>query len=108
MTELAFRYSEIELATDTPVKKFNPHIDKLRRKIMIDSVKFTPHCLRHTYATLLYSAGVDLLTAKAMFGHADVTVLLDIYTHLDNTKKIKSIDNLNTYLSRGQDRGQTL
>lgn len=42
----------------------------------------TPHMLRHTYATILYSSGVDVKAAQAFLGHADVNTTLGIYTHL--------------------------
>lgn len=57
------------------------------------------HCLRHTYCTILYEAGVDVLTAKEFMGHADVTTTMGIYTHLRDQKKIKSAAALNSYLS---------
>ena len=44
----------------------------------------TPHTLRHTYATVLHAAGVDVLTAKEWLGHTDIRTTLSIYTHLDN------------------------
>lgn len=52
---------------------------------------FTPHQLRHTYATMLYSAGVDILTAQRLLGHASPQVTLEIYTHLEKQKKQVSI-----------------
>jgi integrase len=64
--------------------------------------KFTPHECRHTFATMLYFAGMDALTAAAQMGHADPKVTLSIYTHLDKTHKRKNIDKLNEYLSSGR------
>lgn len=61
----------------------------------------TPHWLRHTYATLLYFAGVDILTAKAQLGHADIKTTLEIYTHLDRQYKRKAIDKLDKFLNEG-------
>lgn len=55
---------------------------------------FNPHQLRHTYATLLYMAGVDIKTASELLGHSDVTVTLKIYIDLD--KKYKEI-NINKF-----------
>lgn len=60
---------------------------------------FTWHCLRHTYATILYDAGVDVLTAKDLLGHKDVKTTLGIYTHLSNEKKQSDISKLNSYLN---------
>lgn len=59
---------------------------------------FTPHWLRHTYATILYHAGVDVLTAKELLGHSKIQTTLDIYTHLDSQFKNKNIDKLNSFL----------
>ena len=44
---------------------------------------FTAHTLRHTYATTLYYAGVDVKTAQYLLGHKSITVTLEIYTHLE-------------------------
>ena len=59
---------------------------------------FTPHWLRHTYATILYHAGVDVLTAKELLGHSKIQTTLDIYTHLDSQFKSKNIDKLDSFL----------
>ncbi len=59
----------------------------------------TPHWLRHTFATLLYLSGVDVLTAKEQLGHTDIKTTLEIYTHLDKTHKRKSGDKLDEYIS---------
>lgn len=60
---------------------------------------FTPHQLRHTYITMLYLAGVDVLTAKEQAGHADISTTLGIYTHLDKQHKLRNLDKLNQFLS---------
>lgn len=67
-----------------------------KTKVTID--KITPHRLRHTYATLLYSSGVDLLTAKELLGHSDVSTTLKIYTHLEKTVINISIKKLEIYI----------
>lgn len=59
----------------------------------------TLHWLRHTFCTLLYLAGVDVVQACAQMGHADVSTTLKIYTHLDAQHKRKSMDKLDAYLA---------
>ena len=59
--------------------------------------KFTPHWLRHTFATNLYLAGVDILTAKEQLGHANIATTLEIYTHLDAQHKRRSMDKLDAF-----------
>ena len=59
---------------------------------------FTAHWLRHTYVTLLYMSGVDVLTAKEQAGHADIKTTMEIYTHLDSEFKKHNISKLDEYL----------
>lgn len=61
--------------------------------------RFTAHQLRHTYATMLYDAGVDVKTAQDLLGHADPTVTMNIYTHLSAKKKGKALDALQQHFS---------
>lgn len=61
---------------------------------------FTPHQLRHTFCTLLYLAGVDVLTARNQMGHSDAQTTLSIYTHLDNQHAGANMDKVNTFLSK--------
>lgn len=67
---------------------------------------FTPHQLRHTFCTLLYSAGVDVLTARDQMGHSSIQTTLNIYTHLDKKYKRNSMDKLNSYLTCKSDASQ--
>lgn len=62
----------------------------------------TMHWLRHTFCTLLYLAGVDVVQARAQMGHADVSTTLRIYTHLDAIHKRKSVDKLDAYLEQAK------
>lgn len=57
-------------------------LDKADRKTF--SVR--AHDLRHTYCSLLYEAGVDVLTAQRLMGHASPEITLRIYTHLSDEK----------------------
>ena len=65
----------------------------------------TLHWLRHTYCTLLYFAGVDVLQASSQMGHADISTTLRIYTHLDATHKRQAASKLGVYL---QNQGKSL
>ncbi len=61
--------------------------------------RFTAHQLRHTYATMLYDAGVDVKTAQDFLGHADPSVTMNIYTHLSSQKKESAIHALQQHFS---------
>ncbi len=66
-------------------------------KIVADDI--TPHIYRHTYATMLYRAGVDMKTAQRLLGHASLQMTMEIYTHCaENNKDVT--DKLNTYIGQ--------
>lgn len=85
--------------------KYGLQIDKRKKHDpkgqLITIETFTPHCLRHTFCTIMYEAGIDVLTAKEQMGHSDVKTTLAIYTHLDSQHKKKNVSKLNDYLSTG-------
>ena len=97
------RLLNIKYGTRTPadmerMKKSGQH------KFDMTIPHITLHWLRHTFCTLLYLAGVDVVQACAQMGHADVTTTLKIYTHLDAIHKRKSVDKLDLYLSGSQNQ----
>ena len=92
ITELNFKYGDFSGDIDKPKSKFQPGGVPMR----IPNI--TAHWLRHTYATLLYLSGVDVLTAKEQLGHADIQTTLNIYTHLDSVYKRKQVSKLDEYL----------
>lgn len=69
---------------------------------------FTPHQLRHTYASLLYDAGVDAKSAQEMMGHSNIQTTLEIYTHLSREKKTTAISVINDYLQKLDDGGEMI
>lgn len=52
--------------------------DKVKRAVPFE---VRPHMLRHTYATALYRAEVDVKTAQYLLGHSDIRVTGNTYTH---------------------------
>ena len=54
-----------------------------------------PYCLRHTYCTDLRDAGVDVTVAAKFMGHADVSVTLNIYTHITPGAISKAKEQIN-------------
>lgn len=57
----------------------------------------TAHHLRHAYATLLFEAGVDELSAQHWMGHANIATTHAVYTHLRSKKKNESAQKLKAY-----------
>jgi integrase len=48
---------------------------------------FSPHCLRHSYATRCFEEGVPLKTVSDILGHSKTGITSDIYTHVMPNKK---------------------
>ncbi len=70
----------LQTAEGTPVRFSNftrRAFRPLARRAGVPSVTY--HALRHTAATLLLSAGVDLKSAQAILGHAKASHTLDLY-----------------------------
>lgn len=110
----------IMISTKTWNRKWQEYILKLNEKYgdfstRITSSKykknelaipyFTAHCLRHTFITMMYMAGIDVLTAKEQAGHKDIRTTMSIYTHLDSKYKEKNMSKLDEYLNSGCQTG---
>lgn len=59
----------------------------------------TAHYFRHNYASLLYNADVDVLSAQKWLGHKDISTTLNIYSHLGSGKEALQVDKLQAVFS---------
>jgi integrase len=60
----------------------------------------TPHIFRHTFASDLYAAGIDIKRAQYILGHGDIKTTLSIYTHFDKEKL--RVDEMNNFYSQSK------
>jgi integrase len=58
----------------------------------------SPHVLRHTFASRLVMAGVDLRTVQELMGHKSITMTMR-YTHLSPDHKRAAIETLESRFS---------
>ena len=54
---------------------------------------YTPHNLRHSYATYMLQSGADIETLRALLGHVDITTT-QRYVHSNLNQMYKATDNL--------------
>lgn len=71
-------------------------VDKYRLMSGIPKGKFSPHKLRHTFATLLHHKDVDILDIQTLLGHRSVATT-QIYTHTSNKRLHDVVNKLNTF-----------
>lgn len=67
----------------------NKIVKRAYKKANLDETIYTVHTLRHTCATLLYRAGVNIKTIQELLGHVQIDTT-EIYTHLDN-QEVKNV-----------------
>ena len=78
-----------------PMDDKNPgrNLKSILKKLDIEPIKF--HALRHTYATRLFEANVNPKTVQVLMGHYDISMTMDIYTHVMENQKIEAVEELN-------------
>jgi integrase len=90
-------YIFFDPATGKPYQNVKRSFATALRRAKIHDFRF--HDLRHTFASHLVMAGVDLTTVKELLGHKSLTMTLR-YAHLAPSHKIKAVDILDSTLNR--------
>ena len=76
-------------------KKFQHSVEKYNKIYKVELPKITPHVCRHTYCTNMAKSGISVKTLQYLMGHSDISVTMNVYTHLklvdaqDELEKLK-------------------
>jgi integrase len=66
--------------------------DWWRATIALDLPRVSFHALRHTHASALIAAGLDVVAVSKRLGHSSPTVTLGVYSHLFHTSDTRAAD----------------
>jgi integrase len=69
------------------------------RRLGLPPVTF--HALRHTHASALIAAGLDVVSVSKRLGHASPTVTLNVYAHLFDRVDTRAAAAIDTILGKG-------
>ena len=76
-------------------EKYFQHICKKYNKIYrIQMPKVTPHVCRHTYCSNMARRGISAKTLQYLMGHSDISITLNVYTHLGLDDAKSELDRL--------------
>lgn len=76
-------------------------IDRLQKLMGApNSIRIHPHIFRHTHASLLAEAGVDLVQIMKRLGHADDTTTRQIYLHVTKTLATETAEKFDNLLNK--------
>lgn len=70
-------------------KRANRRLGAICKKVGIEPRPL--HSIRHSYATRLFEAGIDVKTVQKLMGHSDYKTTMDIYTHVMPEKKMEAV-----------------
>ena len=77
-------------------KNISTQWTKILKECNIPHKRF--HSIRHTYASMLLSKGVDIETVAELMGHSAISIT-QIYLHSSSKSKNKSVNKLNSILN---------
>jgi integrase len=84
-------YAFMNLETGKPFQDVKRSFNHAVKKAGIRGLRF--HDLRHTFASRLVAAGVDLITVKELLGHHSVR-MTERYTHSSTDQKRRAVASL--------------
>ena len=71
-------------------RRYRNHFSEICKRLDIPRIRF--HGLRHTFATRLIEAKVDVKTVSVLLGHSDISTTMNTYVHPDRDQKENAIN----------------
>lgn len=86
MKDLVFLNGNNNHLTDSNIREALFYLVKRinKKNPDIDFKSFSPHCLRHTFATKAIANGMNPKTLQKILGHSSLQMTMDLYCHVEN------------------------
>lgn len=78
-------------------RRFMNEYHEYLKKYGVSDIRF--HDLRHSFASLLLLSGVSIKVIQELMGHSSIALSMDLYTHLAEELKYKSIKEFEDFMS---------
>ena len=75
-------------------KYFEHIVEKYNKTYKLQMPKVTPHVCRHTYCSKKAKSGMNPKTLQYLMGHSDISVTLNVYTHIGFEDAQKEVGRL--------------
>lgn len=78
-------------------KYFQNMVEKYNKTYRLQMPKVTPHVCRHTYCSKKAKSGMNPKTLQYLMGHSDISVTMNVYTHIgfeDAQKEVKRLESV--------------
>lgn len=90
--------------------RFKHMVDRYNEIYRVQMPSITPHVCRHTYCSNMARAGMNPKTLQYLMGHSDISVTMNVYTHLglDDAKnemiRMEELNRAREELEKGGER----
>lgn len=88
-----------------PIQPSTPSSMLHRRLAQAGLPQMRAHDLRHTFATLLFEAGCDLVEVQHAMGHSSYHLTADTYTHVRSTRRSRATEHMGRLFPLTEDAG---
>lgn len=79
-----------KLMSQSSYVKFWQGIQRALLPLAPTAGELTAHIFRHNYATKLFYSGITAKKAARLMGHADTTMIMKVYAHLDESREMSA------------------
>ena len=104
------RIKQMELLLALGLGRLDPDAlvfsERRRACVALGIPRVTFHALRHTHASALIAAGLDIVTISRRLGHANPTVTLNTYAHLFSKSDTLAAAAIEAAMGTGEGNGQ--